>query len=114
MRAEDELLEHADAAAFAEARFADRLNVEMEGHRLVDLRQRPGLAVGDVVADAHAVAPYRMLVAEPDHVEVVQRRERDAQLLARGAPQDDLGAPRVAGPGLELEPVIHPGRRLRS
>ena len=108
-----ELLEHADAAPRAAGGFADGLDVEVERHGRVDVGQRPRLAVDDVVADAHAVAPERVLVAEPDHVEVVERRQRDAQLLAAGAPQRDLGAARVPRAGLVLDGDSRPPRRAR-
>src|SRR5690349_6746795 len=79
VRADDELLEDADAAAPAERRLADRLHVQMKRQRRVDVAERPRLAADVRVADVHPVSPARMLVAEADHREVVERLERDLE-----------------------------------
>ena len=90
MWAEDELLEDTDAAAVAETGFAHRLDVEVQGQGGIDVPQGPRFAVDRVVGDAHAVSPLRVLIAETDHVEVIERRELQLQLITAGTAEDDL------------------------
>src|SRR4029453_16479686 len=85
VRAEGDLLEHADALLVARARADDLLDVLVVDRHLVELGGLPRFARHRELALPEAVAPLRMHVADPLHPEAEERLEVDDPLLAAPA-----------------------------
>src|SRR5215475_15002361 len=77
LRAEVDLLEHADPSLRSARRAHDLLDVQvLEGH-LVEVGGLPALAADRELALPAAVSPGRVLVADALHAEAGERLERD-------------------------------------
>src|SRR4051794_23174630 len=106
MWAQRQLLEHAAPLMHATLRIAathvaQRLDMEMLLLAEVDIGQHDILALDGKLAMVQAMAPFRMAVAESQHVEIVERRERRLQRLRTFA-KDHGGRRRMSCAGLPV------------
>ena len=105
MRAHHELLQHAAApmfppAAVAARHLAQRLDVQVMRLAHVHIVEDDILALDREFAVVEAMRPFRMAVAEAEHEEVLQRRERRRELSGAFTEGDDGSGrmPRAALP----------------
>src|SRR5258705_11866809 len=106
MRAERQLLQHAapvmDAALrIAAAHVAQRLHVEMLLLPHIDIGQYDVFPLDREVAMVEPVRPFGVAIAEAEHEEIVDRRERRFEPLRTFA-ENDGGWCRVPGAGFPV------------
>src|SRR5437016_5126083 len=110
MRPIDRHLQDSHPFARAELRFAYRLDMLVDHLALVDIRNLERFVGRDIGTDVHSVTPFRMAIADPLHVEVVQRLQLDAALSRSWSAQDDFSILRVSSSRSVIDLPIYGGR----